>query len=69
MSVEGVWKVEMRGPHGWDPIATAFLSKGRYLAASADHYTIGSYKDGGGALKIKARTTQHGKVRTLFGSK
>lgn len=69
MSVEGVWKVEMLGPYGWDQIATAFLLNGRYLAASADHYSIGSYKEAAGTLKVKARITQHGKIRTLFGGK
>jgi len=69
MSVEGVWKVEMLGPDGWEQLATAFLWKGRYHAASADHYSIGSYKEGGGILKVEARITQHGKVRTAFGSK
>ena len=69
MSVEGVWKVEMLGPYGWDQIATAFLLNGRYLAASADHYSIGSYKEAAETLNVKARTTQHGKIRTLFGGK
>jgi len=69
MSVEGVWKVEILGPDGWEQLATAFLWKGRYHAASADHYSIGSYKEGGGTLKVEARITQHGKVRTAFGSK
>lgn len=69
MSVEGVWKVEILGPDGWERLATAFLWKGRYHAASADHYSIGSYKEGGGTLKVEARITQHGKARTAFGSK
>jgi len=69
MSVEGIWKVEMLSPYGWEQVATAFLRKGRYHAASADHYSIGSYKEGSGALKVEARITQHGKIRTVFGSK
>ena len=69
MSVEGVWKVEMLGPHGWEPIATAFLRKGRYHAASADHYSIGSYKEAGENFNVEARTTQHGNIGTVFGSK
>lgn len=69
MSVEGVWTVEMLAPYGWEQVATAFLWNGRYLAASADHYSIGSYKEGDGTIEIEALTTQHGKIRTLFGSK
>ena len=69
MSVEGIWKMEILSPYGWEQVATAFLWKGRYHAASADHYTIGSYKEGSGTFKLEARITQHGKIRTVFGSK
>lgn len=69
MSVEGVWTVEMLSPYGWEQVATAFLQNGRYLGASADHYSIGSYMEDGETLKVEARITQHGKMRTVFGSK
>ena len=69
MSVKGIWKLEMLSPYGWEQVATAFLRKGRYHAASADHYSIGSYKEDSGTLKLEARITQHGKIRTVFGSK
>ena len=69
MSVEGVWKVEILSPNGWEGIGTAFLRKGRYLSASADHYAIGRYKKRGRTLKLDLHVTQHGKIRTLFGSK
>ena len=69
MSVEGIWKVELLSQDGWEPLSTAFLRKGRFHAASADHYTIGSYKERSGTLKLEARITQHGKIRTVFGSK
>ena len=69
MSVDGVWRVEMLGPNGWERIATAFLRDGRYLAASADHYSIGNYMDDGETLKVESRTTQHGDIHTVFGSK
>ena len=44
MSVEGVWKIEMLGPYGWEAVSTAFVENGRYLGASQDHYTIGHYE-------------------------
>lgn len=69
MSVEGVWRIDMLGPYGWEAVSTAFLRKGRYLAASANHYTIGRYEAEGGTLKAEARITQHGQLRTVFGSK
>jgi len=31
MSCEGIWEVEMRGPYGWERIATAFMRNGEYL--------------------------------------
>lgn len=69
MSVEGVWKVEILGAYGWEAAATAFLRKGRYLAASANHYSLGSYEEDGKTLKAEVRITQFGQIRTVFGSK
>lgn len=43
MSVNGIWKVEMLGPYGWESVSTAFLEDGKYRAASEDHYTVGNY--------------------------
>ena len=67
MSVEGVWKVEMLGPYGWEKISTAFLLDGKYLGASADHHSVGVYREDGGQISMQARVTQHGKLRTIFG--
>ena len=69
MRVEGVWKVEMKGPYGWEKIATAFLKDGRYLAASVDHFTTGSYAVDGDTLTAEIQVTQYGKVRSVHGSK
>ena len=69
MSVDGVWKVEMMGPYGWENLATAFLKGGRYLAASANHYAAGQYEVDGEAMTGDLEVTQHGKCRAIFGSK
>ena len=69
MSVNGIWKVEMLGPYGWESVSTAFLEDGRYLASSQDHYTIGSYVLTGSQIKITAATHSHGQVRTMFGAR
>ena len=69
MSVEGVWKVEVMGPHGWERIATALLKDGRYFGASADHYSTGSYEFADDSITWDARVNQHGKVRAVYGSK
>ena len=69
MNINGIWKVEMLGPYGWENVSTAFFEDGNYKAASQDHYAIGSYAVDGDTLTIKARSHAHGQVRTLFGEK
>jgi hypothetical protein len=69
MSVDGIWKVEMLGPYGWEAMATAFVEDGRYLAGSQDHYAIGSYELDGNQIQVTASMHSHGQVRTLFGAK
>ena len=67
MNVEGVWKIEMRGPYGWETIGTAFLKGGRYLGGSQHHYSIGSYETDGDKVVIKLVLTSFGERRILFG--
>ena len=43
MNVEGVWQIELMGPHEWERFGTAFLRQGRYLGGNANHYATGSY--------------------------
>ena len=69
MNVEGIWKVEIQGPYNKEPFSTAFLKNGRYLSGSVDRYSIGSYEEQDGVFKAKIVVTQHGGVRTMFGSK
>jgi len=37
MSVNGIWKAEIFGPYGWEPMATAFLEDGIYKASGRNH--------------------------------
>lgn len=67
MSVDGVWKVEMLGPYGWERVSTGFLDAGRYRTASRDHFAQGTYRLDGDHLSIEADMTVHGEVRALFG--
>lgn len=69
MNCEGIWKVEMTTPYGWERVATAFMKNGRYLAASANHYSVGTYKQNGDEVEISTRVTQYGDIRTMFGKK
>ena len=37
MSLNGIWKIEMLGPDGWESVSAAFLEDGNYRAASENH--------------------------------
>ena len=69
MSVNGIWKVEMLGPYGWESVSTAFMEDGRYLASSQDHYAVGQYELSGSEVKVTASMHSHGETRTMFGAK
>jgi len=69
MNCEGVWKVEIGTADGWERIATAFMKNGEYLAASAAHYTVGSYTQDGDDVEISAQVTQYADLRAVFGLK
>ena len=69
ISVEGIWKVELGGPYGWDVLSTAFLEGGKYRAASKEHFTIGTYEVDGDDIRIRAKVVQHGGNRSLFGTR
>ena len=69
MDVNGIWKVEMLGPYGWEPVSTAFLQDGDYKAGSQDHYAVGRYELDEDRIQITATSHVHGQVRTLFGDK
>jgi hypothetical protein len=68
MGVDGIWKIEMLGPYGWEAVSTAFMEDGRYLAASQDHYATGQYALDGNQIEVTASMISHGKVRTMFGA-
>lgn len=69
MSVNGIWKIEMLGPYGWESTATAYLEDGKYRSGSRNHYAQGSYQVAGNQIEITAKYVTHGKARTMFGKK
>jgi hypothetical protein len=69
MSCDGVWSVEIKGPFGWERIATAFMENGKYLGAGANHYSVGSYKEDGDNLEISLVGRQYANLRTILGIK
>jgi len=68
MHVDGVWKIEILGPYGWEAASTAFLGNGRYLAASLDHYTIGRYQINADNIKVDAAMHSHSESQHPAGS-
>ena len=69
MTVEGVWKVEMKCPFGWGKLETAFLRNGIYRAASTNHYSTGSYTLDNDTFTATIQVTQYDKVRRILGMK
>ena len=69
MKCDGIWKVEIATAYGWERIATAFMKNGEYLAASASHYSVGSYTQKGDNVEISADVKQYADLRTVFGLK
>ncbi|MCU7959651.1 MAG: hypothetical protein KZQ58_06560 [gamma proteobacterium symbiont of Bathyaustriella thionipta] len=69
MKCDGIWKVEMIGSNGWERIATAFMKKGKYMAAGTNHYSVGSYTQDGDNVVISILLKQQGVLRTVFGIK
>ena len=68
-NVEGIYKVEMLGPYGWENFSTAFIEDGRYRSASIEHCTSGVYRVKNGQFNMEGNLTQHTPNRTLFGMK
>ena len=68
MSVDGIWKVEMLGPYGWEAVSTAFMEDGRYLSASQDHYSVGRYQIDGERIEVTVVNHPHRQDRTMFGA-
>lgn len=67
--IEGVYKVELLGPYGWENFSTAFMHDGDFRSASADHFTAGHYEVDGESFTMAGNLTQFVEHRPLFGEK
>ena len=65
--LDGIWKVEMWGPYGWDAVATAIFRDGEYLDASERHYSTGTFAVDGDRITIESTTHVHTGDGHLFG--
>ena len=68
-TVEGVYKVEMLGPYGWENFSTAFVHDGAFRSASAEHFTAGTYRVEGEVFSMTGNMTRYVDHVTLFGQK
>lgn len=67
VEVEGVWRMEMLGRYGWEPVGTAFIQNGRYLRGSSNACTVGTYRLEGDTILIEATTSLFGGGQTIYG--
>ena len=65
--IEGVYRVEMLGPYGWESFATAFIHDGEFRSASAEHFTSGTYAIEDEGFEMEGSLTQYVENRPLFG--
>jgi len=62
VKVDGIWKVEVLGPYGWEAVSTAFLENGRYLSGSQDHYVIGHYEVTADTIRVEGDMHLHSEI-------
>jgi len=65
--IDGVYKVDLLGPFGWESFSTAFINEGAFRSASAHHFTSGTYEVEDGGFEMKGNLTQYVDDRPLFG--
>ena len=68
-NIEGIYKVEMLGPYGWENFSTAFIREGEFRSASAEYFTAGTYDVEDGGFQMEGNLTQYADHRPLFGRK
>ncbi len=66
-NIDGVYKVEMLGPYGWEHFSTAFVRDGEFRSGSAEHFTAGRYEIDGERFAMEGNLTQYTDHRPLFG--
>lgn len=67
--IDGVYKVDLLGPYGWEPFSTAFIQNGEFRSASSQHFTAGTYEIDDAGFMMEGNLTQYVENRPLFGRK
>ncbi len=68
-NIDGIYKVDLLGPFGWENFSTAFIHDGEFRSASAEHFTAGTYAVEDHGFEMEGNLTQHVDHRPLFGRK
>ena len=68
-NIDGIYQVDMLGPYGWERFSTAFINRGEFRSASAEHFTAGACKVDGEGFTMDGNLTQFVDHRPLFGAK
>lgn len=68
-NIDGVYRVDMLGPYGWENFSTAFIEDGEFHSASAEHFTAGNYVVDEHGFEMQGNLTQYVDQRPLFGRK
>ena len=68
-NIDGIYKVDMLGPDGWERFSTAFIHGGDFRSASAKHFTAGTCEIKDGSFRMEGNLTQYDDRRALFGRK
>jgi len=67
MSINGIWKIDMLGPYGWEAVSTAFLQDGRYWSGGSNQYAVGSYTQDGDKVISEVTVVVHGLKKPFLG--
>mgnify|MGYP001828339221 CR=1 FL=1 len=66
-SIDGIYRVDMLGPYGWERFSTAFINNGTFRSASSEHFTSGTYEIEDGGFHMEGNLTQYVEYHPLFG--
>jgi hypothetical protein len=67
MNIDGIWRVEMLGIHGWETFSTSYFEKGRYTDGGAHGYAVGRYDVSGEDVAVQVTLKLYGTGLTVFG--
>jgi hypothetical protein len=68
-AVDGVWKFDFLGGHGWEAVGTLVLMDGKVGGGSATCYIVGTYTSNGESITMHTTVQFYGPHKPFFGSK